>query len=156
MFETAYGVSGMVEERKRQYKSKYSTNNIIGVCLCVLSVIPFFTGVFWGDENVFIMTIMLSVTLVIAGVGVVFFIRNGIIWASYEKLLQEGDYSKTKKKNHSVSTAIFTAYWLIATAIFLAYSFTTNGWEHGWIIWVVAGVLFPAVIGITNVFDKRK
>lgn len=156
VFETAYGVSGMVEERKRQYKSKYSTNNIIGVCLCVLSVIPFFTGVFWGDENVFIMTIMLSVTLVIAGVGVVFFIRNGIIWASYEKLLQEGDYSKTKKKNHSITSAISTAYWLIATAIYLAYSLTTNEWEHSWIIWVVAGVLFPAVIGIANVFDKRK
>lgn len=156
VFETEYGVSGMVEERKKQYKSKYTTNNITGACLCVLSVIPLFIGVFFNDENVLLLAIMLSLTFVIAGVGVVFFTRNGIIWASYEKLLQEGDYSKAKKKNHSVADAIYTAYWLIATAIFLAYSFTTNRWGYSWIILVVAGVLFPAVIGIVNVFERGK
>ena len=36
--------------------------------------------------------------IVIVGIGVVFLIRAGIIWASFEKLLQEGDYTRAKKK----------------------------------------------------------
>ena len=156
IFETEYGVSGMVKERKEQYKSTYTKNNIIGSCLCIMFLIPLFIGVLLNENDNLLMVIMLSISFVFIGIGVVFFIRSGIIWASYEKLLQEGDYSEEKKKNQSITTAIFTSYWLIATAIFLVYSFTTNKWESSWIVWAVAGVLFPAVVAITNVFHKIK
>ena len=130
VFETEYGVSGMVAERKAQYNGTYTRNNIIGTSLCIMALIPFFGGAIFNDENELLLTIMLSISFVLVGIGVFFFVSSGIIWASYEKLLQEGDYSKVKKENQSIVTAISSAYWLIATAIYLGYSFSTNNWEY--------------------------
>ena len=114
-FETEYGVSGMVKERKAKYKDLHTKN----------------------------------------GIGVICFIKTGIIWASYEKLLQEGEYSKENKEKPSIAVAVYTAYWVIATAVYVGYSLSSNNWGQSWIIWVVAGVMFPAIVAITNAFDKK-
>lgn len=156
LFETGYGVSGMVKERKEQYKESYTRNNVIGACLCIMAAVPIFGSAILDDENDILIVTMFSVSLVIVGIGVIFFIRSGIIWASYEKLLQEGDYSKAKKENSSVKSAISAAYWLTATAIYLGYSLATNKWEYSWIIWVVAGVIFPAIIVVINALMEGK
>ncbi len=131
-FETEYGVSGMVKERKAKYKDLHTKN----------------------DNDLFLMA-MLSLSFLIAGVGVICFIKTGIIWASYEKLLQEGEYSKENKEKPSIAAAVYTAYWVIATAVYLGYSLSSNNWGQSWIIWVVAGVMFPAIVAITNAFDKK-
>lgn len=154
-FETEYGVSGMVKERKAQYKDLHTKHNIAGACLCVTALIPLFVGAIIDADNDLFLTIMLSLSFLIAGVGVICFIKTGIIWASYEKLLQEGEYSKENKEKPSFSGAIYTAYWVIAMAVYLGYSLSSNNWGQSWIIWVVAGVIFPAVIAITNAFEKK-
>lgn len=156
VFETEYGVSGMVAECKSKYNNTYTRNNIIGVVLCIMAVIPLFVGVFFKEENMLLQVSMLCVTLIIIGIGVVFFVTSGIIWASYEKLLQEGEYLREKKKKKSIVSAISSVYWLIATAIFLGYSFATDNWKNSWIIWVVAGLVYPAVIIITNYIENKK
>lgn len=155
-FETEYGVSGMVKERKEQYRNTYTKSNVIGACLCILALVPLFGGAVINADNDLFMTGMLSIMLVIAGMGVISFIRGGIVWTSYEKLLQEGDYSRQKKESQSVSAAVSTVYWLIATAIYLAYSFVTRNWGYSWIVWVIAGVLYPAVVAILNLVGKKK
>ncbi len=157
-FDTEYGVVGLVNERKAQYKRTHTRNNIIGASLCVTALIPLFIGVMIDENNDLLLTVMLSFLFVFAGAGVVFFIKSGIIWASYEKLLQEGDYfpkKKTSKKNNSLAIAIYTAYWMIATAIYLWYSFAVNSWESSRLVWVIAGVLFPAVVAITIACCKK-
>lgn len=154
-FETEYGVSGMAKERKAQYKDLHAKSNIAGACLCITALIPLFVGVIIDADNDLFMTIMLSVSFLIAGVGVICFIKTGIIWASYEKLLQEGEYSNENKKKHSFSSAIYTSYWIIATALYSGYSLFSNNWGQSWIILVVAAVLFPAIVAVTNVFDKK-
>lgn len=156
VFETEYGVSGMVKDRKQQYRSTYTRNNIAGTCICILSLTPLFAGIILNDEDDLFTIIMFTLTMVIAGIGVTLFIRSGIIWASFDKLLQEGDYSKQKKEQQSIATAISTAYWTIATTIYLAYSFTSNSWDYSWIIWVVAGVLYPAILAVLNIFEQKK
>ena len=154
-FETEYGVSGMVKERKAQYKDLHTKHNIAGTCLCIVALIPLFIGAIIDADNDLFLTIMLSLSFLIAGVGVICFIKTGIIWASYEKLLQEGEYSKENKEKPSFSSAIYTAYWVIVTAVYLGYSLPSNNWGQSWIIWVVAGVIFPAVIAITSAFEKK-
>ena len=89
------------------------------------------------------------VLLTLVAIAVAIFISSGSKTASFE-------YSKEKKEKSSVTTTIVVSYWLIATTIYLAYSLATNDWGYSWIVWVVAGVLFPAVIAITNAFAKRK
>ena len=154
-FETEYGVSGMVKERKAQYKDLHTKHNIVGTCLCVTALIPLFIGAIINADSDLFLIIMLSLSFLIAGVGVICFIKTGIIWASYEKLLQKGEYSKENKEKPSLSSAIYTAYWVIAAAVYLGYSLSSNNWGQSWIIWVVAGVIFPAVIAITNAFEKK-
>ena len=154
-FETEYGVSGMVKERKAQYKDLHTKHNIAGTCLCIAALIPLFIGAIINADSDLFLTIMLSLSFLIAGVGVICFIKTGIIWASYEKLLQEGEYSKENKEKPSFSAAIYTAYWVITTAVYLGYSLSSNNWGQSWIIWVVAGVIFPAVVAITNAFEKK-
>lgn len=154
-FETEYGVSGMVEERKARYKDLHTKNNIAGTCLCISALIPLFVGAIIDADNDLFLMAMLSLSFLIAGVGVICFIKTGIIWASYEKLLQEGEYSKENKEKPSIAAAVYTAYWVIATAVYLGYSLSSNNWGQSWIIWVVAGVMFPAIVAITNAFDKK-
>lgn len=154
-FETEYGVRGMVKERKAQYKDLHTKNNIAGTCLCITALIPLFVGAIIDADNDLFLTIMLSLSFLIAGVGVICFIKTGIILESYEKLLQEGEYSIENKEKPSIATAVYTAYWIIATAIYIGYSLSSNNWGQSWIIWVVAGVMFPAIIAITNAFDRK-
>lgn len=154
-FETEYGVSGMVKERKARYKNSHTRNNIAGACLCITAIIPLFVGEMIDSDNAMFVMIMLSLTFIIAGIGVICFIRTGIIWASYEKLLQEGEYSEENKGKKSLSSAIYTAYWIIATAVYLGCSFSLNNWSRSWVIWAVAAVTFPAVVAITNAFEKK-
>ncbi len=156
IFETEYGVAEMTKERKKQFKDIYNRHNIIGTCICILSLIPLFAGIIINEEDDLFLVSMLCLTIILVGVGVVFFTGAGILWESFEKLLQEGDYSKKKKENKSVMAAVSTAYWLAATAVFLGYSFVTNQWEYSWVVWVIAGVLYPAVVAIINVFGSRK
>ena len=154
-FETEYGVSGMIKERKARYKDLHAKNNISGTCLCITALIPLFIGAIIDADNDLFLIAMLSLSFLIAGVGVIYFIKTGIIWASYEKLLQEGEYSKGNKEKPSIAVAVYTAYWVIAAAVYVGYSLSSNNWGQSWIIWVVAAVIFPAIIAITNAFEKK-
>ncbi len=154
-FETEYGVTGMVKERKEQYKPTYTRNNIIGICLCVLAFVPLFVGVIIDEHNDLLLVEMLSIGFVIAGIGVTILVRTGVVWGGYEKLLQEGDYVKEKKERQPLFTGIATAYWLIATAVFLAYSFHTEDWKHSWIVWAVAGICYPALMALVKALSSK-
>lgn len=154
-FETEYGVTGMVKEWQKAYRNTYARNNIIGTLICVLSPVPLFAGVFSGREPFII--VMLTVTILVAGIGSVFYIVTGIRWASMQKLLKEGEYAPRNKKKAHIRETIATAWWLSATAIYLAWSFLSNDWEITWVVWPVAGVLFAAVVCLCNLFiDKEK
>lgn len=156
MFETEYGVTGMVKERKKQYTNKYTRSNIIGACMCILAIIPLFIGITINEDDDLLIILMFSITLLLIAIGVNFFVTSGIIWASFEKLLQQGDYSKQKKKNKSATDAFSTAWWLTATAIYLSYSFITDNWEYSWIVWVIAGILYPVITAIINISNEKK
>lgn len=155
-FETEYGVTGMVKDRKEKYKNRHTKNNIIGASLCILSLIPLFGTMVFKVEHELLLIVMLSAGIFIAGIGVFLFVRVGIVWASFERLLQEGEYSKSHKKVRTAVSMVSTVYWVATTAIFLAYSLATNNWGYSWIIWVVAGVLSPAVLGITHVMLEKR
>ncbi len=154
VFETEYGVSGMVKERQRQYRDTYTRYNVLGSCICILSAVPLFAGSLLSQNDLFLAA-TLSATMLLAGIGVIFFITAGINWASMQKLLQEGDYTRRKKQNTSPADVIGKIYWLVVVAGYLAYSFYTNDWKSTWAIWPVAGVLYAAVMIVCNAFHKE-
>ena len=156
IFETEYGVTGMVKEKKEAMSHTYTRNNIIATSLCILAVVPLFSCAIIDEENEPLMVGAFCLLLVIVGVAVVIFVRGGIMWESYSKLLQEGEYSKVKKAGSPLVELISTVYWLVITAAYLGISLFTMDWHITWIIWVIAGVLYPAVAAIAGAFDKKK
>ncbi len=153
-FETEYGVDGMVKEKQKAFRPTYVKFNIIATCLCVLSPIPLFIGSF-TEKDVFIVA-MMTVTMLLAGIGAVFFIMAGVRWASMQKLLKEGDYSPQNQRKNHVRETVGTVYWLSATALYLGWSFLTNAWEITWVVWPIAGILFAAVMCICNLVLDRE
>lgn len=154
-FETEYGVIGLVKDAQKKYRSTYTKYNYIGSCVCILSPVPLLSAAF--VDNDFLTVIMLAVTMLIAGIGAMFFIVSGVRWASMQKLLKEGEYDPTEKKKSKLKETVGVVYWVVAAAIFLCWSFITNDWQRSWIVWPVAGVLFVAVMMICNLLvDKER
>lgn len=154
-FDTEYGVRGMVKEKQKAYKGTYVLLNIVGVCVLIISPIPLFLCTL--TENEFLMVIMLSVTIFLAGIGVVLLIISGVRWASMQKLLSEGDFTEDNKRKYKLKETISNIYWVIVVAVYLGWSFITNKWGETWIVWPIAGVLFGGVMCISNLIaDKDK
>lgn len=147
--DTAYGVTGMVREYKERCAAVCSTQIVLGVVLCILSVLPLF-GALCVTENDLVIILCVCLLLVIVAVGVVFLILAGMNRGAANMLLQEGDYSREEKKRNRLTSTAAGVYWLLVTAGYLAWSFVTGGWNRTWILWPVAGVLFPAVMAVVG------
>lgn len=149
IFETEYGVSGMVRERRDKYELTFTRNIAIGVVLCILSVIPtIMAGVMEVED--YMSGISVGLLLIIVSIGVNILIRAGMIKSSYDTLLQEGEYTIEEKHLKKKADAFSGAYWCLMVAIYLGWSFWTNNWKFTWIIWPVAGVLYAAVLGLVK------
>ena len=125
-----------------------------GVISCVLSVIPLFVGLFL--ENEFITVCGVASLIAIVALGAFLIVYTGCKMGAYVALLQEGDYAKQVKEKNPLFAAITTSYWLIATVIYLVWSFTTNDWKITWIVWAVAGVLYGAISPLLTIAVKKK
>ena len=153
-FETEYGVTGLAREKQKTYRNTYIKYNIFGTCACILSPVPLICAALSGKG--LLVMIMLCVTLLTVAIGVMFFIIAGVRWASMQKLLKEGEFSEKGKQKNKIIEAIGTVYWLLATAIYLGWSFLTSNWHITWVIWPIAGVLFAVVELVCNlVIDKQ-
>ena len=129
--------------------------NAIATCLCILSAIPLFLLTML-TENDFLAVCAVCMTLTMAGVGACLFVRAGIPWESLNKLLQQGDYTRTAKRGRSLMGAFSAVYWLTATAIFLAWGFHTDAWGEAWITWPIAGVLYGALAALLGAITAGK
>ena len=154
-FETEYGVSGMVRERRDKYEPAFIRNIAIGVVLCILSVIPtIMAGVMEADDS--ICGLSVGLLLIIVSIGVNILTRTGMIKSSYDTLLQEGEYTKEEKHLKKKTDDFSGAYWCLVVVIYLGWSFSTNNWKMTWIVWPVAGVLYAAVLGIVKMIVGNK
>lgn len=153
MFDTEYGVTGMVSERQKAYRPTYVRCNIIGIVLCVLSPVPVVAGAMTGDEFLTVVTVCV---LLLVAVGAAFLVAAGIRWSGMQKILQSGDYAPAEKKRNEREAALSAVYWTLATAAYLGWSFTTGDWKNTWIVWPVAGVLYAAVLNLYRLFTKNR
>ena len=71
--ETQYGVTGMVRERRDNYRDIYIKNLILGVIICILSAIPLFSmEIFGGNEFQEILSLCAMLVMVAIGVKQIF------------------------------------------------------------------------------------
>lgn len=153
--DTEYGVIGMVKDKKSSFEAEYTRKNSIGVILCIASVLPLImTSLMEAPDYVIVS--MVCVLLVVVAIGVRFIVNANTIMNSYQKLLQENEYTVKSKKQNERNSSLSGAYWLVATGIYLAWSFLTNDWEMTWVVWPVAGVLYGAFACVIRYFNYDK
>lgn len=149
-FEIEHSVSILAKTRQKAYRNTYMTFNCIGVLACILSPVPLLCGAFTGND--LIVLIMLCVTLLLAGIGAMFFIIAGVRWASTQKLLKEGEFNQRGKTMETIGTL----YWLLVTGIYIGWSFITNAWHITWVIWPIAAFLFAVIKFVANMCLRKK
>ena len=95
-FETEYGVSGMVREKKDSYEPIFIRGTAAGVVLCILAVIP---AIIAGsmEASDYYCGLSVGLLLFILAIGVNLLVRVGMVKSSYDTLLQEGEYTKEEK-----------------------------------------------------------
>ena len=100
---------------------------------------------------------VLSVCMLFAlvAVGTYFIVKSGTTMNAMNQLLEEEDYTRQKKQENKKMSVPVMAYWLIATAIYLGWSFGVNDWSRTWIIWPVVGVLFPVFYALVSAVRKK-
>lgn len=155
-FETAYGVTGMVRERRAAAAPEHTRGKVAGTVLCILSAVPLFIAVCLdGSDLLYVGAVCLL--LVLAGVGSAVFVYGSVYWAAMDRLLEEGDYVRPRKRQNGVVGAISSIYWLTVTAAYLLWTF--GPWwdaqpQDTWILWAVAGVLYGAVMALVRGIRK--
>lgn len=147
--ELAYGVKGLVEKEKFGYEAAHSRNLVLGIVLCILSAVPIMILAV-SDDNGMLAILGVDLCLLLVAVGVYLLVSTGILYGGFQKLLEEGDYTRRQKMENKRNDVIDKIYWCSVTAIYLAWSFITMEWERTWIIWPVTGVFYGVVIGISS------
>ena len=143
----------VVGRQKEAYEPTYRCAMVVGVGLCILAAVPLIlVGAFHGSDMAVIWCVALL--LAIISVAVYLFVRCETVWESFQKLLEEGDYTREKKKLRKKNRFLPPIYWCTVTALFLGYSFITSDWGRSWIIWPIAGVLYATVEAIAAVVRK--
>ena len=154
--DTLYGVDGMARERREQFRPTRDRQLTLGIVLCVLAMIPVFLSlVFYGEEDHFGHLVAVVLLLVLVGVGVMLIVRSSILWGSYQRLLEEGDYSRAGKEASHNAAPFNSIYWGLVTAGFLAWGFLGSAWDRCWIIWPVAAVAYGAIYGIVGALRRK-
>lgn len=153
----AYGVEAVVRKRHEGMVKRHTTRLIVGTALCILAAVPLFVSAIFEEQGALMMPVYgLLATLAIVAVGVYLLVETCTINGSYQRLLEEGDYTRAKKEESKRNGPLLTIFWGVTTGIYLFWSFWTGDWERTWLVWPVAGVLFVAALGMSSMLHERK
>ena len=158
--ELQYGVEAAIRRRAESTESLRYMQQAAGVCLTILSAIPFLIASYFGAGLTFAVGFLAAAILV--SLGVYLLVYSGILRDGYRVLLQEGDFShdeKSSKKDYE-STALkyrslAKAYFGAIALLYMGYSFITKDWKSSWIIWPVSALLYHIALSILNALKKK-
>ena len=137
-------VKNEIRTLKENYRAKFTKGIILGVALLIISPIPLIlAGVLSAPS--YLLIGLVPVLLILIAVSVFTFINVSMKNYAFDKLLQEGDYTITKKERSKTNEAFSTIYWLLITATYLLTSFLTNRWDLTWLIFLIGGLVYAAI-----------
>ncbi len=125
---------------------------IIGVLLCIISVIPVSIADSIGAGLFFSDALSPAIMFLMVGIGVMLIIysngRNGAYAALLglnDRSTVSGNYESTRSgstvyKNPAMNT-VMSVYWHTVLCLYLIWSFLTFHWHLSWIIWPVAALV---------------
>lgn len=145
--ELAYGVSGIINDKLKNYRQRYTSLISIAVMMFILAATPLIVSAIMEASETIIL-LMVALMLAILATGIFLVIPTSARYNGYRLLLQEGEYSPRRKPARRRAEKIGSVYWPVVTAIYLGWSFWTMAWGITWIIWPVSGVAFGAVVAL--------
>lgn len=148
----------LISMKKESFAPVYQKSVVVGTLICIFSVLPLFIATFFAQKDTedFIYTCAICVLLAIVSGGVYCFVRFGMIQGSYDKLLEEGDYTREKKRINKPIGIFSWIYWCLVAAVYVGISFTTEAWGITWIVFAVGGILYAACLGIIHLLFQKK
>ena len=119
---------------------------VIGVSLCIISILPLIVMGAFGLPDYLLVTGIVFLFMIVA-VAVYLLIQVCMVRETYDRLLQEGEYTAKAKKIERKTEKWAAIYWPLVTAVavYLGYSLYTFDWGRSWIKWPVVAV-FSAVL----------
>lgn len=155
--ELAYGVEGVVRKRHGAMVKRHTTRLIVGTALCILAAVPLFVSAVFEEQGALMGPVYgLLATLAMVAVGVYLLVEICTLNGGYQRLLEEGDYTRAKKEESKRNGPLLMIFWGVTTGIYLFWSFWTDDWERTWLVWPVAGVLLVAALGMSSMLHDRK
>ena len=151
-FTFAYGVLGIIKEKRAASEKAYLFKTVFGIVLCILAILPLIiAGIIGASDMLYI--IFTALILVVVSIGVFLIVSAGIVKSGYDRLMLEGEYKpETKEENRKIEK-FGSAYWPIVVAVYLGWSLLTHDWQITWIVWPVAALVFA---GISATLEGRR
>ena len=157
-FET----TNYVHEKKDYNRGIFALFLVIGIGLCILSVIPV---IIFGEINLHLQAVDLesmgaAFLLLFVAIGVFLIVYGSMIYGSFDELLKVndvrtvgGNYVPEQKEQYMTPAmaTIIEVYWPTITCIYLIWSFLTFEWWVSWIIWPVAAIVHSI---LKSIFKK--
>lgn len=152
---TQYGVKGFAQKKKEAFSGTYNLCITVGTVLCILGVVPLMMAAAFSASDL-VLIYALCALLATVAVAAFLFVWAGGIRGSYDKLLQEGDYTLEHKIIARRTAFLPGVYWCLVTAVFLACGLGGMAWKSAAIIWPVAAVLFVVILEIVKALARPK
>lgn len=150
-----YSTKQFVEAQREAEKMRIILQIAIGVFLCIVAVLPLIIVGSMELASDLPAVFTVGVMLAIISIAVFLFVSSGTKSDAYNVLLQEDEYSESRKQKGSPVHIFDSIYWPVVTLIYLAWSFITMEWHITWIVWPIAGVLSGAIEAIMMAVSKK-
>lgn len=138
-----------------KYRNINTSKIVVGIVMCIVAINPLIVVDDIFPNNDALESVMTSLLLFLISIAVFLFINAGMSSSTYKILLQQEDYRKEVKQNKLLKV-VSSIYWLVITAVYLVYSFTTFEWYRSWIIWPIAGIVYGIIATIFNAIDEAR
>lgn len=151
------------EEEKEQAYRKFTVRIAIGVGLILVGLLVQLAGGVALDEAVLSReaavqreTVLDAVFMLIISAAVPILTYAGMQKAKYdiERYNKEGNPSPERKKQNALKRKVCGCIMLLATCVYLFWSFTTNNWGVTWVVYPIAGILCGVAALVLSGGDK--
>ena len=134
----------MVREQRAAFEKPYLFQTILGIVLCIFSVVPLIiSGILEAPD-------MLSITLtallfIIVSAGVYLIANASTIKDSFHRLLREDEFDPARNAETKKINTFDGVYWPLVVAGYLAWSLITRNWGISWIVWPIAALVYVSI-----------
>ncbi|GAA6206619.1 MULTISPECIES: helix-turn-helix transcriptional regulator [Thalassotalea] len=154
-FELSYGVHSVFQEKLKDFQNIYHFRLSLGIFMFIISFVPLLVAsMFMQGEGLTLM--MLIVLFIIIAIGICIVSPVSAKFDAYNNILKDNVKETEKSKRAKRAEKLAAFYWPLLVAIFLGWSLWTMDWGVTWIIWPVGAVLFAALIGLMELFEKNE